>query len=196
VALETTFDDLRTRLRHLDDMFGALCVTVVEDRPLERRLAGGVDGQVAAPVERAGDKVLEVNGWIAGAVESATDCSRAAAHPVDIEGARRALTACHEKFSRAAQEFSSELVSYERIAELMEFGEDRGGEPRAWTTGVIAALEQCRAPMNDVSHALFLCWQELTERLGIGGVSVQTTTIGQHIRGAAVQASQASRRLA
>src|SRR5262245_20155194 len=178
-------------------MFDALCVTVVEDRPLERSFAGrGLDGPVAAPVERAGDKVLEVDGWIAGAVEAAADCSRAVAHPLDVDGARRALIACHEKFSRAAQEFSSGLVSYERIAELKQFGEERGGEPRAWTNGVIAALEQCRGPIDDVNDALVLCWQELTERLGHGGVSVQTTTIGQHIRGAAVQASQATRRLA
>lgn len=192
MTLESTFDLLQTRLRQLDDLFAALGVTVVEDRPLERVLArGGVDGPAAAPVERAGDKVIEVHGWITGAVEAATECRGAVAPPIDVDGARRALAACHEKFSRAAQEFWCELVSYERIAELTEFGRDRGGESRAWSKGVVVALEQCRGPINDVNETLLLCWQELAERLGVNGTSIQNTTIGQSVRSVPLQRPQA-----
>ena len=43
------------------------------------------------------------------------------------------------------------------------------------------ALEACRQPVHALDAALLFAWQELSERVGMRSVSVQTTNIGQQI---------------
>ena len=44
-------------------------------------------------------------------------------------------------------------------------GRERQGEWLAWAHSVKAALDQCQQPLYDVDDALFLCWQEIAERV-------------------------------
>ena len=99
--------------------------------------------------------------------------------PVDFDLARQELARCQESYHRLVRRFSCELVSYERMAELKALAREYGGEWRSWAMGVRDVIGQCRAPMDDVMEALFLCWQELAERGGGVSVSVQTTKIGR-----------------
>lgn len=181
MAIENTFQDLIAKIHRAQDVFDALRLTVVEDTPAE--------GSVVL-IDQFGDAVEDVIGWLEEAGAAGSDARTAVAHPVDGHRGRLTLTVCQERFSRAVQAFNTDLIAYERMRALAQYGDGRKGEWRAWSRSVVEALGQCRAPLDDVSQALFMCWQELTERLGAGGLSVQTTTVGQNIRGANVRASE------
>jgi hypothetical protein len=149
-----------------------LRTTAVEDKPLE--------GDVVL-VDVFGDAADDLRGWLEEAFAAAAEGQQASAHPVDLERARRSLTICQGRFNRISQRFSSDLVHYERMAELTRFGRTRGGEWRAWATGVKEALDSCRQPLFDTGETLFRCWQELAERAEITSISVQATNIGQQL---------------
>jgi hypothetical protein len=184
VPLEMAFHELSVQLRRLRDTFLGVRLTVVEDKPLRDEVV---------LVDRFGDAVEDGLGWVEEALAAATEGEHALGNPIDMYRARTGLTTCQERFNRLAQQFSSELVSYERLDELARFGRRRGGEWLRWARAVKQALEQCRQPLQEVNQALFLCWQELAERLGMTSVSVQNTTIGQQISAAELGAKDLAR---
>jgi hypothetical protein len=172
VPLEMAFHELSVQLRKLRDTFLGVRLTVVEDKPPRDEVA---------LVDRFGDAVEDIVGWIEEALAAAIEGEQAVANPLDMYRTRTALTTCQERFNRLAQQFASDLVSYERIDDLIKFGRRRGGEWRRWANTVRESLEQCRQPLHEVSHSLFMCWQELADRLGMSSVAVQNTVIGQQI---------------
>ncbi len=172
MALEATFQDLAVQFEKLRDVLCGLRLTVVEDKPSE---------DDAMLVEDFGDTVMDLLEGVDGASAAANEGRTAVGHPLDIERARRALTACHERFNRIMHHFSSDLMCYERVSELERLGRERGGEWPVWTFSVKEALDRCQPPLYDVNQALFRCWQEIAERVGMTSVSVQTTNIGQQI---------------
>lgn len=172
MPLEKAFYELSVQLRRLRDTFLGVRLTVVEDKPLRDEVV---------LVDRFGDAVEDVLGWVEEALTATAEAEQAVGNAPDMHRARRALTTCQERFNRLAQQFSSELISYEPIDELTRFGRRRGGEWRRWANTVRESLDQCRQSIQDVNQALFLCWQELAEHLGTASVSVQNTTIGQQI---------------
>jgi len=173
MPLESTFQDLSAQLRTLRDALLGLRVTVVEDKPLQ--------GDVVL-VDMFGDAADDLLGWLEEALAAAENGQQATEQRIDLDRARRALTTCQERFNRIAQCFSSDLTSYERITELKRLGHRRHGEWLAWANSVKGAVDQCKQPLYEVNQALFLCWQEMTERVGMTSVSMQSTTIGQQIR--------------
>src|SRR5262245_37173646 len=157
MPLEIAFHDLSARLQRLLDTFLGVRLTVVEDKPLRDDVA---------LIDRFGDAVEDLVGWTREALAQGREAEQAVGHPLDAYRARRALTNCQERFNRLALQFWSELVSYERLADLHRFGRRRGGEWLRWTGTVRRALDDCRPPLHETNQALFLCWQELAERLG------------------------------
>ena len=180
MAVEKTFRALQVELRKLQEALEALSTTVDEDRPGRDTIA------VAA---RLGDSVLAVRGTLEEARGAADHAAHAVTHPLDTERARRALATCQEQFHRFANQFSSDLVSYERIDDLMSVARERGRHWSSWVTVVRQALDQCRVLADAVRDALFLCWQELAERVGTS-VSIRNTTIGQQIASPEIAASE------
>jgi hypothetical protein len=170
MALEAAFKELCTNLHKLHEGLIGLRTTVVEDKPL--------CGDIVL-VDVFGDASDDLLGWLEEALADAREGQQATTHPVDLDRARRALTTCQERFNRISQRFSSDLVCYERIAELTRFGRKRGGEWRAWAASVKQALDRCQQPLYALSQTLFRCWQEIAERVGMTSVSVQATNIGQ-----------------
>jgi hypothetical protein len=124
-------------------------------------------------VDTFGDATDEVLGWLEESLKAAKEGRQAVGYPVAIDRARRALTVCHERYTLLQHRFASDLMSYERIAELMRVGQERQGEWLAWAHSVKEALDQCQQLLYDLDQALFLCWQEIAERLEITSVSVQ-----------------------
>jgi hypothetical protein len=172
MALEAIFRELSTEMRKVYDTLVALRLTVVEDKPLR--------GQ-AALVDRMEDTILELMGWLDEALKAVRAGRSAVANSADLNGARRALAICQERFHRIERQFAADLVSYEMLKDLASLGSERGREWLLWANSVKGGIEQCRQPLDGASKALAGCWQEIAERVGMTSVSVQTTNIGQKI---------------
>jgi hypothetical protein len=149
----------------------ALRLTVVEDRPRKGD---------AALVDQLEDTILDLMGFLDESLKAARVAQKAVGHPLDLDGARRALATCQERFHRIEQQFSADLVSYEKLKDLASLGA-RGGEWPPWANSVKQGIEQCRQPLDGASKALAACWQEIAERVGMTSISVQATNIGQKI---------------
>jgi hypothetical protein len=132
-------------------------------------------------VDLFGDAADDLLGWIAEASTAAREAAQASGYPLDLDRARQSLKSCQETFMLASEKLSTDLLSYDRIEELMSFGRERGGRWLGWARDVKGAVEACRGPFSEVNQALFSCWQELTERIGTTSVSVKTTNVGQQI---------------
>jgi hypothetical protein len=65
------------------------------------------------------------------------------------------------------------------MADLASVAQERGREWASWVKVVKQGLEQCQALVEAGRDALFLCWQDLTERLGTAFVQVRNISIGQ-----------------
>ena len=169
MALETTFQDLVGKLRALREMLSGLQITVVEDRPL----SGGV-----LLVERLGNAVDDLRGLVEEALAAADEALNAVGNPLDGYRARSALATANRQFVSFEYKFLVEQMSFDHLTDLKKLGRNNGSEWRCWADTVRDALSQCRAPVRDVDDAFLTSWQDLSERLGSGGVSVQTTSIG------------------
>jgi hypothetical protein len=172
VALEATFRELHTRLMNLQDNLLALRLTVAEDKPLKGE---------AALVDQFEDSILDAMGLLDECLHSSRAAQKAVGLPLNMDQARRALTTCQNRFHLAAQRYSEELISYEKLRDLASLGKTRGREWASWAGSVKHGLEQCRQPIDAVGKALAACWQEIAERIGTTSISVQATNIGQQI---------------
>jgi hypothetical protein len=172
VVMEKTFGDLRHQFQVLQDALEALSTTVEEDRPTRD------DVVVAASLN---DAVLAARGLLEESRSAADDACRTVVHPLNADRARQTLITCQERFHGLAHHFLFELATYERIDDLRSVADERGAEWRNWVTVIREELDQCRVQVEVIRCALFLCWQELAERIGASAVSVQNTTIGQQI---------------
>lgn len=169
MALEATFRNLSASLDMLHEALNTLHV-MLGDKPPDQELAL-VDG-----LENA---LLDTMGELHEARKSALGARRSVGPQPDLDHARRTLTACQQRFHRIEQQFSINLISYEKMKELVRLGE-KGKEWRSWADSTRVGIEQCRQPMEQTSKALAACWQELAERLGTVNLSVHT--IGQQIK--------------
>jgi len=170
MALEATFRDLSRQLRMLYDMLLALRLTVGEDKPLKGE---------ASLVDQLEDTILDVMGALDECLKTAVVAQKSVGHPLDLDRARRALTACQDQFHRMERQYCDSLASYEKLKDLASLGRDRRGEWLAWAGSVKDGVEQCRQPLDGARKALACCWQEIAERVGTSSVSVRTSNIGQ-----------------
>lgn len=169
MALDRAFDQLGLHLGALREGLASLRTTVVEDKPLNSDVA---------LVDAFGDAAEDLLGWLEEAQLAAAEAGDAARSPADLNAARGALTLCQERYNLIAHRFTSDLVVYERIGELVRLGRVRGGEWRGWSRGVREALEWCRPPIYETNEALFACWREIAERATAPTLAVQATVVG------------------
>jgi hypothetical protein len=181
VATEQIFREMQHHLQTLQEALEALSTTVDEDKPTR-------DDVVVA--SRLSDDLLAVRGLFEETRSAADDACRAVAYPLDGDRARQALTACQQQFQRFAHAFSFELAGYDRIDDLTSVGRERGREWRDWVSVVKQALEQCQMLSQEVGNRLFLCWQELAERIATTSISIRNTSIGQQVSAAELQESE------
>lgn len=168
MALEATFRNLSVSLDQLHDALNTLHV-MLGDKP----------AQPLALVDGLENSLLDMLGELHEARKSALSARRNVGLQPDLDRARRALASCQQRFHRIEQQFSLNLVSYEKLKELVRLGE-KGNEWRLWADTTRQGIEQCREPIEQTSKALAACWQELAERLGSVNLSVHT--VGQQIR--------------
>lgn len=178
MAMEQAFGALRHHLRRLQEALEALGTTVDEDRPTR-------DDVVVA--SRLSDDLLAVRGLLEDVLAAAADAHQAVAYPLDGDRARRALTTCQQQFQHFANAFSSDLAGWDRLDDLTSVGRERGRAWLDWVTVVKQGLEQSRMLSAEVGNGLFLCWQELAERIATTSVSIRNTSIGQQVSAAEIQ---------
>jgi hypothetical protein len=172
MTLEHTVARLQVQLTRLVEALEALSTTVEEDRP--RR------GDVVLAASLA-DSLLALRGFIEDARAAAADAHGSVTQQRDMVRFAQALTAAQEGFHRFASALHADLMSYERLDDLVTAGRERGREWADWTGVVTGELEQCRSLSDEVRNGLFLCWQELVERTVAGAVSIKNTCVGQQI---------------
>ena len=168
MALETVFRELQVRLQFMDGTLAMLQKTL-EDRP---------PNQGSALVDDLENIVLDMTGMLHNMRKAGSLARRRVGHPLDLDGARQALTRCQESFYRMENEFSGSLMAYNKLKELSRLGA-RGGEWPSWAIRTRQDIEQCRQPLQELSKALVACWQELVEHGGRTSISVTNT--GQRI---------------
>ena len=172
MTLEASFDDLDARFQPLRDAVSYVRVIACEDKPAT---------EATALVDLFCDAADDLLGFFEDAAGAAAAGRKATQYPVDVESARHSLTRCQKSFNDFSHRMESDLLSAHRLTQLTTFGTEHGGECGAWSDVLKEALDRCKQPSFDVHQALFVCWQELTERIGINTVSVITTNIGQRI---------------
>lgn len=168
MALETVFRELQVRLQFMDGTLATLQKTL-EDRPPD---------QGSAVVDDLENIVLDMMGTLHDMRKAGSLARRRVGHPVDLDGARQALTRCQGSFHRIENEFSGGLTAYNKLRELSRLGA-RGGEWPSWAGRTRQDIEQCQQPLQELSKALVACWQELVEQGGRTSISVTNT--GQRI---------------
>lgn len=174
MAVEAAFHALEERLRTLRSAFRALRVIAVEDRP---------QGGDSALLDAMEDAVEDILGWTREALGAAARGCAAITSFMDVDQARRALTAAQELLDRIGQRLTYDLLSYERLTELATLGEERGGEWVGWAETMNGTLDGCRKPLYDTGQAVLLCWQELTEKLMMVPISVNAVNVREPFGG-------------
>jgi hypothetical protein len=96
-----------------------------------------------------------------------------------VAQAGKALVRCQERYNVLAERYENRLASKAELRRLRRFGAEKGDAWGAWAKQVADALVRCRQPMDVLNGSWFGCWQELTDRIGLQGVSVHA--IGQQI---------------
>ncbi len=148
-------------------------MTVIEDHPLQN---------VVKLVEDIGDTVEALLGSIRELCEAAQKTQSAVEYPMDSEAARRSLAACHTNFQKVTERYFSELASYEIVDEIITLGRARRGEWQVWATLVKDTINKGQQALLATNHTLFECWQALSESVVRQAISVQTTSVGLHIK--------------
>jgi hypothetical protein len=170
VALEAVLDTL------VNDL-GALC-GILHDLDVNAGDVGDAEGAHLA--DDVSESLTELCGLGQASLSSAMEARHAASQRFDPVQLRRSLAESQKQFQSMARNLFSNLLSYERISQLVQFGHER--RPwRGWVKSVRHGLEKCRPAVETAEDAYFQCWQEIAERLGAGPVSLNTTNIGQQI---------------
>jgi hypothetical protein len=123
-----------------------------------------------------GDATDTLIGWLEESLTVIEDAHRAARN-ADLALARRGLIVVQERINALSQLLEADLLGYERTSELVQFGLERQGAWFEWAETVKTALERNRAPLHALKEALFICWQELSERATYLSISSRITNV-------------------
>lgn len=176
MSLRTEIQSLNAQLESLHEALSGLRTTI-DDRPPQ--------GATVILLDSLGDAVEDTLGWLEEALGLVSplveETGQKSGANFDVGRARQALVFSQEQFNRITGRFMFDLVSYDNVSQLMQLGRERRGEWQAWAGVVKGDLERCQQHLYDMGQALFRCWLEIAERVGMTSVSVQATTIGQQI---------------
>lgn len=176
MSLRTEFQNLRTQHESLHEVLSDLR-RLLDDHPAH--------GNKVLLLDSFGDAIEDLLGWLEEASQTCVpllppeEVGRNS--DFDTHAARRALVVCQELFNRQMHRFSVDLVSYDKIAQLLQFGRERGGEWQAWAKGIKMELETCQQHLYLTNQVMFRCWVELAEWIGTTSIAVHSTSIGQQI---------------
>ena len=143
------------------------------------------EGDKVLLLDSFGDAVEDLLGWLHESLERCAPFLPAKPgereNDFDANVARQALVVCQNLFNQQMHRFSVDLVSYDKVAQLLKFGRERGGEWQSWAKGIKLELESCQQHLFLTSQVLFRCWVEMAEWIGLTSISVRTTNVSHQI---------------
>lgn len=172
MALQSAFNDLVGRFQRLVEVMSDLRVTTVEDHPR---------GDKPLFVDWLADTVVQIEGLAEEGHAAAKNAVIAAGYPLDMEKLREHQVAAQRALNELSRTFTSEILVRPGLGDIARMGRERSIDWEFWTEAVIQGVGQCEQPLYQVSEALFRCWQEMVERIGMNSISVQTKAVGQEI---------------
>ena len=170
MALQQSFNDLVGSLKELLDSVLSL-IDMLEPEPMRDE---------PYLVRQLLDFAMDLEGPTRGAIAAATDAVVAAAYPQDLERLRQRLIEVQRAHNEMTRTLVADLLAPSNLGELVQLGVQRA-DLRRWTDKVIDLTARCSESLFGVSDALFACWQEMVERIGMNSISVQTKAVGQEI---------------
>jgi hypothetical protein len=171
MALETTFRELFSQLKNLKGTLEALrCLLPDDPQNVE-----------VALVQHRRESVDSASGWLDNCLVKCQAAQAVLSQPGDMNRLRQALTSCQTSFDAAERTCSVELLSYEKLREVVKLGVRRKGIWLIWSQNARRDLDSCRYELDLTRKALTACWQELAELAGTTNISVQATNVGQQI---------------
>lgn len=176
MALRVELENLGCQLKRMHEVFSDLR-RLLDDHPSE--------GSKVVLLDSFGDAVEDLLGWLEESLERCAPLlppkPGERENDFDANLARQALVVCQRLFNQQMHRFSVDLVSYEKVAQLLQFGRERGGEWQTWAKGIRLELESCQQHLFLTSQVLFRCWVELAEWIGMTSISVRTTNVSHQI---------------
>jgi hypothetical protein len=156
MSMESTFEDLWTRVHELRDAVVAMQLTVVEDRPRDSDVV---------PVQALGNAVGDLLGAVQEALEAASDGLGAVRTRGDPRAVRGALLQAQAATNTAGRLLAEEVGDRARLGDLDALAGSRRRAWGPWMAGVTEAIDRCGPPLWDVQQGLQNCWSELTDHL-------------------------------
>jgi hypothetical protein len=147
-------------LHDLRDAVLPVRMLAVEDRP------GSVAPQ---PVQAVADGLDSVFGRLQEAIAELSE---------GIDADRRgetvaALGRCHATLVELGREWTEQVSSYHRLAQLVTSARERGW--RSWARSLVDGVSACERARDQVQLSLLACWQGLAEQGGFPDLSPYTS---------------------
>lgn len=168
MTLETSFRELTEKLRTLSEAVHFLHILVVEDKPQTN------DAALVDILSDAADDLASTLHMSSAPAATAYQC---VLEKKELACLLPPLTECQAHFYQLEYQLLA-LLSYGRIAPLIQLGRERSGEWPLWTRSVREALESLQEPVYEAKSALFHCWQETLANAINHTVAVANTAIG------------------
>lgn len=139
----------------------------------------------SAPLDQLSDQVIELEAQAEKAMLAAERAVKSARYPTDAVAIRAALAVCQRCLNEFADKLFADVHSFDRIDRFMCFGEDREWEQdwRQLATAILKTQCSLLAPLASAWSSICACWEDVADRSGPVGVSVNTTNIGQQVSG-------------
>jgi hypothetical protein len=142
-------------LHDLRDAVLPVRMQAVEDRP------GNI---VPQPVQVVADGLDSVFGRLQQAI---AELSRAIAADGEAEPRHRVVAAlgrCNATLVELGREWTEQVSSYHRLAQLVTSARERGW--RSWARSLVDGVQGCERARDQVQLSLLACWQGLAEQGG------------------------------
>lgn len=180
MALEAAFERLCIDLRKLRDLLHDVDANI-GDKP-------ETDGVLL--VDDMSDGVIELVGLSEECLSTAEEARRFAGPAFEPNQMRRSLAESQKQFHSLSRNLWSNLLSYDRINALVQFGSKHRPQWRGWVDSVRQGLDRSQPAVQAVEEAYFQCWHEIAERVTASPVSLNTTNVGQYITAEALSTSE------
>jgi hypothetical protein len=186
MGIESAFETMQRRLEDLKGELSELRVNAEDFYPIaQHRMRRGElrPEEAPPPVVALADAAADLEGDVEEALKAAREAVLAVRQPRDLTEAQRATCAIQRGLDRVLRRQLVEVAAYDPLHTLVQMGDELGDSWPKWAELVRSVVSKCIEHLVEAFHALAECWQELADKLASNLVSIQSTNIGQQIKG-------------